>query len=120
MLNRIWLNPDWIEFWNGLQITAETFDSLGLDKLMGDVELWKLCQEQHYVLLTANRNSREPDSLNLAIASLITAESLPVITIGDADRMKHDRSYAEAVALRILEKLIGIESHRGAGRLYVP
>jgi hypothetical protein len=46
--------------------------------------------------------------------------SLPVITIADADRMLHDRLYAEKVAETLLDYLLRIDEVRGAGRLYVP
>ena len=47
-------------------------------------------------------------------------DSLPVVTIADANRVLQDRLYAEKVAERLLEKLIAIDDFRGAGRIYVP
>jgi len=47
-------------------------------------------------------------------------DSLPIVTIGNADRVLPDRHYAELVAERLLEKSIAIDDFRGAGRLYVP
>jgi hypothetical protein len=46
--------------------------------------------------------------------------SLPVVTIGDADRVLRDRDYAEKVAERLLDYLMRIDEVRGAGRIYVP
>lgn len=47
-------------------------------------------------------------------------DSLPVMTIGDADRVLEDRLYAEKVAERLLDYLMRIDELRGTGCLYVP
>ncbi len=45
---------------------------------------------------------------------------LPVITIGDPDRLLRDRDYAQRVAAQLLEFLLDLENLRGTGQLYVP
>jgi hypothetical protein len=47
-------------------------------------------------------------------------DSLPVVTIADQDRVLRDRTYAEAVAVRLLDYLMRIDEFRGTGRIYVP
>jgi hypothetical protein len=47
-------------------------------------------------------------------------DSLPVVTLADADRVLKDRLYAEKVAERLLDYLMRIDEVRGVGRLYVP
>jgi hypothetical protein len=49
-----------------------------------------------------------------------TVDSLPVITIGDADRFLADRVYRNRCVDRILEILLDIETWMGVGRLFVP
>jgi hypothetical protein len=70
--------------------------------------------------ITANRNAEGPDSLEAAIRTLGTARSLPVVTIGDPDRLLRDRDYAQRAAAQLLEYLLDLENLRGTGRLYVP
>ena len=120
MLNRIWLSPEWMPYWNDLGIKVETFDSLGLDKRTSDVVLWQLCQREEYILVTVNRNNDDADSLNIAIASLSSESSLPVITVSDVRRFERDRDDVEAVAGMILDRLQVIDRYRGTGRLDVP
>jgi len=71
-------------------------------------------------LITGNRNDDGPDSLEATIRNENQPESLPVITIGDADRVLRDRLSAENVAGRLLDYLMRIDEVRGVGRLYVP
>jgi hypothetical protein len=43
-----------------------------------------------------------------------------VLTIADADRVMLDRTYAEAVAVKVLDFLQDLENLRGTRRLFVP
>jgi hypothetical protein len=96
------------------------FPSLGLPFDAPDVVVWRTCQKEDLVLITANRNNRGPDSLEAVIRKENQPVSLPVVTISDQDRVLQDRIYAEKVAVKLLEYLIRIDEVRGAGRLYVP
>ena len=98
----------------------ESFDRLGLPHDTPDTELWELCQESGIVLVTGNRNAEGVDSLENAIETLGTPQSLPVVTIGDPDRLLRDRQYAQRAAAQLFEYLLDLENLRGAGRLYVP
>jgi hypothetical protein len=108
------------ELWGSLNCLIPTFDELGLAPNTPDLVVWQKCQQEQLVLITANRNKRGPNSLEAAIQALNTLESLPVITLGNADRFLVDSFYAARVADRVLEYLFEIDHHRGAGRLYVP
>ncbi|MGH7140914.1 MAG: DUF5615 family PIN-like protein [Pirellulales bacterium] len=110
----------WIEFWQALGIGYATFADVGLDAGAPDDLIWQICQDQELVLITSNRNECSPDSLEATIRTRTTPETLPVLTLADAERFRNDRAYAERVVASVLEKLLEIDSFRGTGRLYVP
>ena len=87
---------------------------------MPDDQVWQFCQEHGYVLLTGNRNSDSPDSLEATIRAQSRADSLPVLTIADPGRVIVDRAYADQGAVQVLGFLHDIENLRGARRLFVP
>ena len=116
----IWTSPDWHELWEWLDGQVCKFHNVGLAPTTPDSELWQFCQTNQILLLTANRNADSPDSLELVSRKANRADSLPILTLSDADRILIDRQYAEAVASKILDYLAGIENIRGARRLYVP
>jgi hypothetical protein len=117
----IWASDDtWRDFWNDLQLAVVNFPTLGLPFDSSDVVVWRNCQREELVLITGNRNMRGQDSLEAVIQDENGPDSLPVITISNADRVLQDRVYSEAVAERLLEYLLRIDEVRGTGRLYVP
>ncbi len=120
VLLTIWSSSAWGDVWRGIGCDLESFERLGIAPDTSDTDLWEVCQTHEIVLLTGNRNAEGADSLEAAIASLGTARSLPVITIGDPDRLLRDRDYAQRVAAQVLEYLLDLENLRGTGRLYVP
>jgi len=50
----------------------------------------------------------------------VTSASLPVITIGDADRLLNDPEYRERCAIRLVEIALDIDGYRGVSRLFIP
>ena len=116
----IWASDTWRELWNDLGLSVVSFPALGLPFASTDAVVWRTCQREELVLITANRNRRGADSLEAVIQSENQPDSLPVITIADQDRVLQDRLYAEKVAESLLDFLIRIDEVRGAGRLYVP
>jgi hypothetical protein len=108
------------EFWDYLALATPTFADLGLQAASSDREVWLCCQREQLVLLTINRNDDGPDSLEATIRSLWTAESLPVLTLSDPERLLHDRAYAERAADKLLQYLFDIEKHLGTGRGFIP
>src|SRR5207237_9235382 len=101
-------------------LRTPTFQDLGLLPETSDSVVWQRCQQEELVLLTANLNSKGPDSLEATIRALNTPASLPVFTVATADRVLQSRDYAERVADRILEYLFDRDDFRGTGRLFLP
>jgi hypothetical protein len=110
----------WREVWTFLNLPLRTFRDLGLALDVTDAVLWQTCQQQEIILITANRNADDPDSLETTIRTRNTPDSLPVFTIADPDQVLHSRAYAERVVQQLLEYLIDIDNYRGTGRLYLP
>jgi hypothetical protein len=108
------------EFWDHLKLTTPSFADLGLAEDATDATVWERCQQEQLVLLTINRNADGPDSLEVALRTLSTTDSLPVVTVADARRLMQDRVYAEKAADKFLVYLFEMDKHLGTGRLYVP
>ncbi len=111
---------DWLEYWNHIGIALEEFGNVGLVDLSPDQQVWRTCQREQLVLITANRNRDGPDSLEATIQSEGTEESLPVLTFADADRILQSNDYADRVVAKLIEYLIDLDDFRGTGRLYLP
>jgi hypothetical protein len=120
VLTSIWTSAEWNELWTSLDCQLYTFHNVGLAEDMPDSELWQFCQTNQMILLTGNRNADGIDSLEMASQRGNQADSLPILTFSDADRIMHDRKYAQSIADRIMDYLAGIEKLRGSRRLYVP
>ena len=98
------------------------FRDVGLPDDADDETVWRFCQENGYLLLTGNRRTVDGEvSLELSIRRLLTATSLPVLTIGDLDRVLHDGNYCERCAERLAEIVFELEErYLGVTRLYLP
>jgi hypothetical protein len=120
VLLRIWTSPSLWDFWEGLSLSAESFESLGIPESLPDSELWQLCQERELILLTGNRNEDGANSLEATIAAHNGPTSLPVFTISAPDQVMVDRFYAERVAEKVIDYVSDLEKIRGTGRLFVP
>jgi hypothetical protein len=108
------------ELWDSLALKFETFKTFELNDDSSDLVIWRTCQQQQLVLVTANRNADGPESLEETIRRLNKLDSLPVVTLADAERIIHERSYAERASRRLMEILFDIDKVRGAGRLFAP
>ena len=120
VLLNVWLSPGWIDIWTASRCEVESFDRLGIAEDAPDSLIWTKCQEREIVLITGNRNAEGDESLESTLQRLGTSRSLPVLTIGDPDRLMRDRRYAEDVAAQLLDYVRDIDKMRGAGRLYLP
>jgi hypothetical protein len=120
ILLRILMSDDWLEFWLELGYQIVSFASLGIATNIADIDLWRLCQERDIVLITGNRNKEGPESLEATIEQLATPESLPVLTIGEPNRIFSSREYAHRAAERLLAYLDRMDHLRGTGRLFLP
>jgi hypothetical protein len=113
-------SPDWAEFWKDLGLVLFHFEDVGLPDTATDQEIWLKCQQEQLILITDNRNSDSPDSLEATIRRHNAPDSLPVFTIADLDRFRKSRAYADRVGVRLYEYLLQIDSLRGTGRLFLP
>ncbi len=71
------------------------------------------------LLLTDNRNMKGDDSLEQTIREEVTADSLPVITIGSLDRID-ESEYRQSCANRLVEIVIDLDCYLGYSRLFIP
>jgi len=110
----------WRDFWEKLNFSVETFESVGLGSSDPDAVVWQSCQDRQIILITSNRNAEGPDSLEATIRARNDANSLPVITIADPRRLMQSKAYAEQVVERLLEYLLELDNQLGTGRIYVP
>ena len=110
----------WPELWAALGLRFLTLSDLGLNERTPDDVIWRLCQADQLILITANRNQDGSDSLGAMILHENTPVSLPVFTISTADRVLQDDAYLDRVAKRLIEYLYEIDTIRGTGRLFLP
>ena len=103
-----------------LPIRFITFDEIGLPINTNDRAVWRLAQEHQMILLTANRSMKGKDSLEQVMREEITPNSLPVITIGNADRLLNDSEYRERCVESLIEIVLGINGYMGVSRLFIP
>ena len=71
------------------------------------------------LLLTANRNAKGENSLEQTIREESTSISLPVITIGNLDRLV-EREYRERCSARLADIVLSIDNYLGVSRLFIP
>ncbi len=72
------------------------------------------------ILITGNRNADGNQSLEVTMRKFSRADSLPVLTIADPNRVMYERQYAERVAVQVLEILTDMDRFLGAWRMYIP
>lgn len=72
------------------------------------------------ILLTANRSMKGKNFLEQVMREENTSTSLPIVTIGDADRVINDLNYRNRCIDRLIEILIDINDYRGSKRLFIP
>ena len=81
--------------------------------------VWQFAQTNRMLLLTANRNAKSKDSPEQVMREENTPTSLPIITIGDPDRVS-EYDYRESCTERLVEIVIDIQDYLGVGRLFIP
>lgn len=119
-VRRTLTGSEWGGFWYDLGLELLQCADVGLDPAAPDSVVWRYCQQESLVLVTANRNCDDADSLEATIAAENTPDCLPVVTIGDHEALRTNRECVRRVAVRILEILYDIDRLRGSGRAYVP
>jgi hypothetical protein len=106
----------WLEL---LPIRFVTFDQVKLPINSSDRQVWRFAQENQMILLTANRSMKEKDSLEQVVREEMLPTSLPVVTIGNVERIV-ERDYREQCVDRLLEIVIYLENYLGVSRLFIP
>ena len=106
----------WLEL---MPIRFIGFEEVGLPENSSDRLVWQVAQSSKMIILTANRNMKGDDSLEQVIRDENTLQSLPVVTIGNKERLD-EQSYREQCASRLVEILFDIENYMGVDRVYIP
>ncbi|HST87142.1 MAG TPA: hypothetical protein VLJ14_02090 [Ktedonobacterales bacterium] len=91
---------DWAQL---LDIHLAGFNEVGLVETSSDREVWRRVQQLDMLLLTNNRNKEGSDSLEQTLREELTSTSLPVLTIGNAERFLASQTYRERCANRVAE-----------------
>lgn len=107
----------WVEL---LDLCLITFAEVGLLHDSPDRVVWRRVQEAGALLITGNRKKTGPDSLEQTLIDEVTPVSLPVLTVGNAERVMRDGAYRTTCAERIAEILVDLDLYRGIPRLFVP
>lgn len=110
-------NQGWLDF---ISIQFVTFQEIGLAIESSDRIVWQLAQTQQMILLTANRSMKGTDSLEQVMREENQPTSLPVITIGNANRLLVDFEYREKCAEKLIEITVDIEDYNGTRRIFIP
>ena len=96
-----------------------TFVQAGLPVGSSDRTVWQFAQAHGIILLTHNRNMNDADSLEHTIREENTPTSLPVITLGRAERLR-ESVYRERCVVRLVKIDPEIEQYLGTGRIFIP
>lgn len=106
--------------WSEYQlIELASLSEVGLARETNDRAIWRFCQLNGLILLTNNRNQKDPNSLGQTIREENTLNSLPVLTIRDQQRL-HSLAYRVACIERLLDIVLDLNNHLGTGRLFIP
>ena len=97
-----------------------TFDEMGLAIDSDDRVVWRIAQEHQMILLTANRSMKGKDSLEQVMREENTSGSLPVLTIGNADRLLTDSDYRGRCSEALVEIVLDLDRYLGAMRVFIP
>jgi hypothetical protein len=108
------------EGWPGLlELRLVIFAEAGLTITASDRAVWRYAQQNAMLLLTANRTMNDPDSLEQTLRDENSASSLPVIIVGDANKV-YARAYRDSCATRLVEIIMDLDNYRGVGRVFIP
>ena len=102
-----------------IHLELTTFKEVGLPVNSNDRQVWRFAQANNYILITNNRNMKDETSLEHTIREENQLNSLPVLTIGNMERLA-EISYREQCADVLVEISLDLENHLGRGRIYLP
>lgn len=104
---------------NLVSIRFLILEEVGLAVDSSDRIIWRFAQSNQMLLLTANLNAKGEDSLEQTVREEGSTTSLPVVTIGNLDRLI-ERDYREQCLVRLAEIVLDIENYLGVSRLFIP
>lgn len=103
-----------------ISIRFVLFEEVGLEVNSNDRIVWQYAQANEMILLTANRSMKGKDSLEQVMREESTSASLPVITVGNIDRLLAEPGYRDRCVNRLVDIIVDIEDYRGARRIFIP
>jgi hypothetical protein len=103
-----------------LPIRFITFEEIELSVTSDDRIVWRFAQANQMILLTANRSMKGKNSLEQVMREENTSTSLPVVTIGDANRVLTEPDYRNRCVDRLIEIIFDVDDYRGSSRLFIP
>ncbi|MHC5610751.1 MAG: ACP S-malonyltransferase [Nostoc sp.] len=110
-------NLGWLDM---LPIRFITFEEVSLSITSDDRLVWRFAQTNQMILLTANRSMKGRNSLEQVMREENISTSLPVVTIGNADRILTDLDYRNRCVDRLIEIVFDIDDYRGSRRIFIP
>ncbi|MBE9062706.1 DUF5615 family PIN-like protein [cf. Phormidesmis sp. LEGE 11477] len=108
---------DWLEI---IPIRFVLFEEVDLATTSDDRVVWQYAQDNQMILITANRSMKGKDSLEQVMREENTPTSLPIVTIGNIDRLMAEPNYRERCVDRLVDIVIDIEDYKGARRIFIP
>jgi predicted nuclease of predicted toxin-antitoxin system len=103
-----------------ISIRFVLFEQVGLAETSDDRLVWRYVQANQLILITANRSMKGKDSLEQVMREENTSTSLPVVTIGNIDRLMAEPEYRERCVDRLVDIVVDIEDYQGARRIFIP
>lgn len=110
-------NQGWVDLF---PIRFVLLEEAALPITSSDRVVWRFAQATQMILLTANRRMKGKDSLEQVLREENTSTSLPVATIGDADRVLTDPDYRDLCVNRLLELALYLDNYLGTRRIFIP
>lgn len=111
------ISSGWLDL---IPIRFFTFEDVELPIDSDDRVVWRFAQSNQMILLTANRSMKGKDSLEKVMREENTPVSLPVITVGNINRLLAEPDYRECCVTRLVEIVVDIEDYRGIRRIFIP
>lgn len=106
----------WLELF---PLKLATFEDVELPIDSSDRTVWRFAQAREMILLTNNRNMKGEDSLEQTLREENTITSLPVLTIGNTERLQ-EKTYRKQCAIRLVEIGLDLENYLGTRRIFIP
>lgn len=110
------IKQGWLEV---IEIYFVTFEEMSLNINSSDRKVWELAQAKQMILLTANRSAKGKDSLEQVLREENRFDSLPVVTIGNVNRI-NDSKYRELCVNKLIEIALYIDNYKGTRRIFIP